>query len=132
MKPIDGEKLLEWISVRLQQHREDKLIARGKLTEHAYFIGRQAEINHLKTALKSGHFDIDPPVPDIHPGQKQECDYCGEESDKVRPTSFMADVPAKMCRHCWEMTRGEYRVTEETDIGEFDDYKHFEGAGDND
>lgn len=48
------------------------------------------------------------------------CNYCDEDNQIVRGTPYMADIPAKMCEHCWNMTRKEYLASEGTDIGEFD------------
>lgn len=47
------------------------------------------------------------------------CDYCGEVTGELTATPFMADVPAKMCRGCWGMTRETYRKSIDEDIGEF-------------
>lgn len=56
--------------------------------------------------------------------QPPECDYCGELTDKVRPSPFMADS-ASMCKHCWDMTKKEYAASHGEHIGEFEDYPHF-------
>jgi len=49
-----------------------------------------------------------------------KCDYCDTDNTEVRGTPFLADVPAKMCRYCWEMTKKEYLASEGTYIGEFE------------
>lgn len=33
-----------------------------------------------------------------------ECNYCGRENVLIRPTPFVADTPAMMCKTCWNMT----------------------------
>ncbi|MDF1511471.1 hypothetical protein Gp_85 [Bacillus phage vB_Bacillus_1020A] len=57
--------------------------------------------------------------------QPLKCDYCEETTDKVRPTPFMADVGASMCKHCWEMTQKEYAECQDEHIGDFEDFPHF-------
>jgi len=37
-----------------------------------------------------------------------KCDYCGDKNIMVRPTPFMADIPAMMCKICWDLTKEEY------------------------
>ncbi|GKS14759.1 hypothetical protein YDYSY3_57590 [Paenibacillus chitinolyticus] len=53
------------------------------------------------------------------------CDYCREAADYTRPTPFMADVGAQMCKGCWDMTKTEYAASDEEYIGDFEDYPHF-------
>lgn len=48
-----------------------------------------------------------------------KCDYC-EDNTEVRGTPFIADIPAMMCKHCWDITKEEYLGSEGTYIGEFD------------
>ncbi|MED3779381.1 hypothetical protein P4560_02290 [Heyndrickxia sporothermodurans] len=55
----------------------------------------------------------------------QECDYCETPAQKLRPTPFMSDVPACMCKHCWDMTKEEYAASHGEEIGDFEDYPHF-------
>jgi hypothetical protein len=54
-----------------------------------------------------------------------ECSYCGGEANKVRPTPFLADIGANMCKNCWDMTKEEYAVSHCEHIPEFEDYPHF-------
>lgn len=49
-----------------------------------------------------------------------KCDYCETEDVEVRGTPFMADIPAKMCKHCWNMTKEEYEKSDGVYIGEFE------------
>lgn len=51
----------------------------------------------------------------------QKCDYCDDYVSDVLPTPYLADatIDAKMCKGCWDMTRGIGVETEEVDIGEF-------------
>ncbi len=51
------------------------------------------------------------------------CNYCDELRPEVRPSPFMADGAANMCKDCWEVTRESHKDTE-MDIGEFKDYPH--------
>ena len=48
-----------------------------------------------------------------------KCDYCETDNIEVRATPFLADVPAKMCEYCWDITKKEYLNSESTYIGEF-------------
>jgi len=50
-----------------------------------------------------------------------KCDYCGETNKVTRPTPFMADVPAMMCKYCWDMTEEEYAASEGACIGKFEE-----------
>lgn len=34
--------------------------------------------------------------------KKQICDYCSRKVKKLADTPYMADVPAKMCKRCWQ------------------------------
>ncbi|WHY76245.1 hypothetical protein QNH20_19260 [Neobacillus sp. WH10] len=56
--------------------------------------------------------------------QPPECDYCGELTDKVRPSPFMGDS-ASMCKHCWDITKEEYAASHDEHIPVFEDYPHF-------
>jgi shikimate 5-dehydrogenase len=49
-----------------------------------------------------------------------KCDYCGDKNIKTRPTPYMADIPAKMCKTCWDMAKEQGLKTEEVWIGEFE------------
>ena len=31
-----------------------------------------------------------------------ECDYCYKKVKKLVDTPYMADIPAKMCKKCWQ------------------------------
>lgn len=55
-----------------------------------------------------------------------ECDYCGQEEVLTRPTPFMADVPAMMCKLCWDMTEQEYAACNGEYIGRFEDGPGYE------
>ncbi|KXZ22379.1 hypothetical protein P4T89_12820 [Bacillus nakamurai] len=58
-----------------------------------------------------------------------KCDYCEEYTDKVRPSPFMADAGASMCKECWDGTKEEYATSTDEHIGDFEDYPHWkEGA----
>ncbi|WNS74268.1 hypothetical protein RRV45_15260 [Bacillus sp. DTU_2020_1000418_1_SI_GHA_SEK_038] len=57
---------------------------------------------------------------------KKQCDYCEQYVDKVRPTPFMGDIPASMCKGCWDMTKKEYAASHDEYIGDFEDYLHFQ------
>ena len=52
-----------------------------------------------------------------------KCDYCGDKKVKTRSTPYMADIPAKMCKHCWDMAKEQGLKQEEIWIGEFEDDK---------
>lgn len=47
-----------------------------------------------------------------------KCDYCEEEA-KVKGTPFLADAGARMCKPCWDMTRKEYKDSQDEEIGAF-------------
>jgi len=51
---------------------------------------------------------------------KGNCNYCGNKNVEVKGTPLLSDVPAKMCRTCWNMTKEEYLASEDAYIGEFD------------
>ncbi len=34
----------------------------------------------------------------------QKCDYCQSEDVELTTTPYMADIPAQMCRKCWDVT----------------------------
>ncbi|HHX61100.1 MAG TPA: hypothetical protein GX707_10375 [Epulopiscium sp.] len=50
-----------------------------------------------------------------------KCCYCGNTYLITRPTPFMADVPAMMCKECWDMTQEEYANCNGEYIGNFGD-----------
>lgn len=50
-----------------------------------------------------------------------ECTYCSNTYQITRPTPFMADVPAMMCKMCWDMTQEEYANSNGDYIGNFGD-----------
>lgn len=55
-----------------------------------------------------------------------ECTYCSNSYSITRPTPYMADVPAMMCKMCWDDTQKEYANCNGEDIGNFgsaDGYK---------
>lgn len=54
------------------------------------------------------------------------CDYCGTENQIVRPTPFMADVPAMMCKICWDDTKEEYMNSNGEWIPKFEDGPGYE------
>lgn len=56
----------------------------------------------------------------------KECDYCGEPAEKLRPSPFMSDYWAKMCKHCWDMTKEEYAASNGEYIPDFESYTHFD------
>lgn len=58
------------------------------------------------------------------------CTYCDEFTDKLKPTPFMADGSAKMCRDCWEMTKEEYANSNGEYIPDFEDYPHWKEKAD--
>lgn len=49
-----------------------------------------------------------------------KCDYCSEANRITRPTPFMADGAAMMCKDCWDMTEEEYAASEGACIGKFE------------
>ena len=49
------------------------------------------------------------------------CDYCSEENVIVRPSPFMGDIGADMCKICWDATAEEYAGSEGAYIGKFED-----------
>jgi hypothetical protein len=53
------------------------------------------------------------------------CNYCDDHVEKTRPTPFLADIGANMCKGCWDMTKKEYADSNGEYIPEFDDYPHF-------
>lgn len=55
-----------------------------------------------------------------------KCDYCGEKNKIIRPTPFMADIPAMMCKYCWDMTEEEYGASNGEYIGKFEDGPGYE------
>jgi len=62
-------------------------------------------------------------TPKLFPLEK--CDYCGEEVEYTRPSPYMADKVAAMCKQCWEMTRTEYAASQGECLPVFEDYPHF-------
>lgn len=40
--------------------------------------------------------------------KKEKCSYCDDENTLTRPSPFMADRGAMMCKYCWDMTKEEY------------------------
>lgn len=52
-----------------------------------------------------------------------KCSYCGEENKILRPSPFMADRKAMMCKHCWDETQKEYAACNEEYIPDFDSEK---------
>ncbi|MEX5836459.1 hypothetical protein AB5634_04500 [Bacillus velezensis] len=58
-----------------------------------------------------------------------KCAYCEEYADKVRPSPFIADMGASMCKGCWDRTKEEYAACNDEHIGDFEDFPHWkEGA----
>jgi hypothetical protein len=57
--------------------------------------------------------------------QPPACDYCEEAVDKIRPSPFLADVSASMCKTCWDIPKKEYAASRDEHIGEFEDYPLF-------
>lgn len=55
----------------------------------------------------------------------ETCDYCGEEVEYTRPTPFMGDASASMCKYCWNSTKEEYAASNGEYIPTFEDYPHF-------
>jgi len=55
----------------------------------------------------------------------EQCDYCGDEVSYTRPSPFMADAGADMCKDCWDMTQKEYGASDGEYIPDFKDYPHF-------
>ena len=58
-----------------------------------------------------------------------ECTYCSNSYSITRPTPFMADVLATMCKGCWDFTQKEYAGSESVCIGNFcdaDGYKEMQ------
>lgn len=55
-----------------------------------------------------------------------KCDYCSNVGVVVRPTPFMADAGAMMCKTCWDNTAEEYAGSEGAYIGKFEDGAGFE------
>lgn len=51
------------------------------------------------------------------------CSYCDEENQILRPSPFMADVKAMMCKHCWDETKKEYAASNGEYIPDFDSEK---------
>ncbi|KAA6447573.1 hypothetical protein [Bacillus swezeyi] len=54
-----------------------------------------------------------------------KCDYCEGYADKVRPSPFMVDVGASMCKECWDGTKEEYAASTGEHIGDFENYPHW-------
>lgn len=52
-----------------------------------------------------------------------KCDYCGESPVIVRCTPFFADVPATMCKICWNFTKEEYADSHGEYIDKFESQK---------
>lgn len=50
-----------------------------------------------------------------------ECSYCSNTYSITRPTPLMADVPAMMCKMCWDDTQEEYANCNGDYIGNFGD-----------
>lgn len=55
------------------------------------------------------------------------CTYCDEFTDKLRPSPFMADTGADMCKYCWDSTKEEYANSNGDYIPSFEDYPHWKG-----
>jgi hypothetical protein len=45
----------------------------------------------------------------------KKCDYCSKETNELRGTPYIADIPALMCRNCWEITPVEHSFDEDED-----------------
>jgi hypothetical protein len=58
------------------------------------------------------------------------CAYCDEFTDKLRPSPFMADTGADMCKYCWDSTKEEYATSNGEYIPNFDDYPHWKSEVD--
>ncbi|MGO4496403.1 dUTP diphosphatase [Paenibacillus sp. 2RAB27] len=56
---------------------------------------------------------------------QEECNYCEEQVDFTRPSPFMADYNANMCKQCWDMTKNEYAASNGEYIPAFEEYPHF-------
>lgn len=56
-----------------------------------------------------------------------KCCYCGKSYLITRPTPFMADVPAMMCKMCWDMAQEEYANSNGDYIGNFGDADGYKG-----
>lgn len=54
------------------------------------------------------------------------CDYCDTAWVALRPTPFMGDMPAMMCKCCWDSTAEEYAGSEGAYIGKFEDGPGYE------
>ncbi|MCY9512331.1 dUTP diphosphatase [Paenibacillus larvae] len=57
--------------------------------------------------------------------ETEVCDYCGEDVDYTRPSPFLANAGASMCKACWDMTQTEYAASNGEYIPDFEDYPHF-------
>jgi len=53
----------------------------------------------------------------------RKCDYCSDNNIIVRGTPFIADIPAYMCKTCWDMTKEEYMNSNGEYIKDFDSAK---------
>lgn len=57
--------------------------------------------------------------------ETEVCDYCGEDVEYIRPSPFMADTGANMCKVCWDMTKEEYSASHGEYIENFEEYPYF-------
>lgn len=81
----------------------DGRVQDGKHPNNTYIVINTEEpyINEIIATLKEyGHFE------DI-----EECHYCDDYVDKVRPSPFLGDVGSSMCKNCWDMTKEEYEAS---------------------
>lgn len=102
------------IAAWIEEGREKE----GKNPFNSYIVINTDEpyINEIARVMKeNGHLE-----------HLEECSYCEQLATKLRPTPFMGDVPAMMCKQCWDMTKTEYEASHEEYIGEFEDYPHFD------
>lgn len=51
------------------------------------------------------------------------CSYCDEDNQILRPSPFMADYKAMMCKYCWDNTQKEYSASHGEYIPDFDESK---------
>lgn len=55
-----------------------------------------------------------------------KCDYCDSTVEVVRPTPFIGDMGAMMCKTCWDNTSEEYAGSEGAYTGKFEDGTGFQ------
>lgn len=86
-------------------------------------LALQVEIGECANEWRGFKKWSDRQTPKMFP--QETCDYCSENVDYTRPTPFMADTGANMCKVCWDYTKEEYAASNGEYITAFEDYPHF-------